>query len=194
MADPAKGIITYSLEELIQHWSSQQTSKGNFGVVLLLEPTPALYQEEDEWSTKVSFVLFFGYLFRYKKLLLQLALGFAVGSLLQLILPFLTQSVVDVGINTNNLDFIYIVLIAQFMLLVGRMSVDFIRSWILLHISTRLNVSVLSLFLSKLMRLPISFFDTKQVGGIMQRMGDQKRIESFLTGQSLRWRSLCLIW
>ena len=113
-------------------------------------------------------------------------MGFGIGSSLQLIFPFLTQSIVDVGINTNDLGFIYIILIAQFVLLLSRMSVDFIRSWILLHISTRLNIAVLSDFLIKLMRLPINFFDTKMTGDIMQRMNDQKRIESFLTGQSLQ--------
>ena len=125
------------------------------------------------------------YLFQYKKLLVQLALGLLVGSGLQLLFPFVTQSVVDVGIQTQNLSFVYLMLAAQLMLMVGRLSVEFIRSWILLHISTRINLSILSDFLIKLMRLPLSFFDTKQFGDIMQRINDHHRIESFLTGQTL---------
>ncbi|RZL05401.1 MAG: peptidase domain-containing ABC transporter, partial [Pedobacter sp.] len=125
------------------------------------------------------------YLYQYKQLVIQLFVGLGVGSLLQLIVPFLTQSIVDIGINTRNLNFVYIVLIAQTMLFLGRISVEFIRSWILLHISTRLNISILTDFLIKLMKLPMSFFDTKMTGDIMQRMNDQKRIESFLTGSTL---------
>jgi ATP-binding cassette, subfamily B, bacterial len=185
VADPAKDIIRYSPREFCEHFYSSKNADSAHGIALLLEPTPAFYQEEGEVETKASFSTFFTYLLQYKKLLMQLALGLLVGTILQLILPFLTQSVVDIGISTQNLGFIYLVLIAQFMLLLGRTSVDFIRSWILLHISTRLNVSILSDFLAKLMHLPISFFDTKLTGDIMQRMNDQKRIESFLTSQSL---------
>ncbi|GGI28663.1 ABC transporter transmembrane domain-containing protein [Pedobacter mendelii] len=116
---------------------------------------------------------------------MQLFVGLGVGSLLQLILPFLTQSIVDTGINTRNLNFIYIILIAQTMLFIGRMSVEFIRSWILLHISTRINISILTDFIIKLMKLPMGFFDTKMTGDIMQRMNDQGRIQSFLTGSTL---------
>lgn len=186
VADPAKGIIKYEEKEFLEYWYSYKNNGSSFGIALWLEPTTSFYQEEGEEEKRKGFSAFYNYLFRHKKLLIQLAFGFAIGSLLQLILPFLTQAIVDVGINTNDLGFIYIILIAQFVLLISRMSVDFIRSWILLHISTRLNISVLSDFLIKLMRLPISYFDTKMTGDIMQRMSDQKRIESFLTGQSLQ--------
>ena len=108
-----------------------------------------------------------------------------MGSLLQLIAPFLTQSVVDKGIGNQNIGFITLVLIAQLVLMVSRTSVDFIRSWLLLHISTRINISLISDFLIKLIKLPISFFDTKMIGDIMQRIGDHSRIQSFLTGSSL---------
>ena len=127
----------------------------------------------------------FSYFFRYQRLVFQLFLGLLTGSLIQLILPFLTQSVVDTGIQTRNLNFIYLVLGGQLMLFVGRMSVDFIRSWILLHISTRINLSILSDFLGKLLRLPVAYFESKQTGDILQRVGDHSRIESFLTGTSL---------
>ncbi|WP_317198389.1 peptidase domain-containing ABC transporter [Mucilaginibacter rubeus] len=118
-------------------------------------------------------------------MVLQLIFGLAIGTLLQLVTPLLTQSIVDIGINNRNLNFIYLVIIAQAMLIIGRVSVDFIRSWILLHISSRVNISILTDFLIKLMKLPISFFDSKMTGDIMQRMSDQQRIENFLTGSTL---------
>ncbi|GAB4031891.1 peptidase domain-containing ABC transporter [Spirosoma gilvum] len=175
----------YSAEEFCQHWLSSQTKGSQEGVVLLLEPTPAFFEQDDEPQTAYNFGRVWSYLWQYKRLLVQLALGLAVGSGLQLLFPFLTQSVVDVGVNTQNLPFVYLVLGAQLMLMAGRLSVEFIRSWILLHISTRVNLSILSDFLIKLMKLPVSFFDSKQFGDLMQRIGDHHRIESFLTGQTL---------
>ena len=127
----------------------------------------------------------FRYLKPYKKFLFQLFLGMLFGSMLQLIFPFLTQSVVDVGINTKNLSFITLVLIAQLVLFISRISVEFIRSWILLHISTRINISLISDFLIKLMKLPIGFFDIKMIGDLMQRIQDHTRIENFLTSSTL---------
>ncbi|MDD4087256.1 MAG: ABC transporter transmembrane domain-containing protein, partial [Bacteroidales bacterium] len=116
----------------------------------------------------------------------QLILGMLLGSLLQLIFPFLTQSVVDVGINTRDLNFITLVLIAQLVLFFSQTAIEFIRSWILLHISTRINISLISDFLIKLMKLPLGFFDSKMIGDLMQRIGDHSRIESFLTTSSLQ--------
>ncbi|MCK8495569.1 peptidase domain-containing ABC transporter [Spirosoma sp. RP8] len=185
VADPGSGLLTYSADEFCQHWLSAQTDGRAEGIVLLLEPTPAFYEQEDERPARFGFEWVLGYLWQYKALLGQLLLGLAVGSVLQVLFPLLTQSVVDVGIDTNNLPFIYLVLGAQLMLMAGRLSIEFIRSWILLHISTRINISILSDFLIKLMRLPVSFFDSKQFGDLMQRIGDHHRIESFLTGQTL---------
>lgn len=181
IADPAKGLLSFSKEEFLQHWQGKETT----GICLLLEPTTRFYEEADEKEPKLNFLSIFRYLFSYKKLLLQLGLGLLIGSLLQLVFPFLTQSIVDTGINTQNLNFIIVVLIAQTTLIIGRTSIEFIRSWILLHISTRINISILSDFLIKLMRLPMSFFDTKMTGDILQRMNDHNRIESFLTGTAL---------
>lgn len=181
IADPGKGLIQFTLAELKQRW----ISNDDFGIALILSPTPDFYTQEGDKSEGLNWGYLFKYLYRYKQLVIQLFVGLGVGSLLQLIIPFLTQSIVDIGINTRNLNFIYIILIAQTMLFLGRMSVDFIRSWILLHISTRINISILTDFLIKLMKLPMSFFDTKMTGDIMQRMNDQKRIESFLTGPTL---------
>lgn len=182
IADPAKGIIKYNEEEFSQHWISIGNDKG---VALFVLPTPDFFDQEGEKHDSLNFNYLLRYLYRYKPLIVQLFVGLGLGSLLQLILPFLTQSVVDIGINTRNLNFVYVILIAQTMLFLGRLSVEFIRSWILLHISTRVNISILTDFLIKLMKLPMSFFDTKMTGDIMQRMSDQKRIETFLTGPTL---------
>ena len=183
VADPAKGLIFFTENEFSVSWLN--SNKNNEGIVLMLSPTPDFYITEGDQNADLDLSYLLKYLYRYKSLIIQLFVGLGVGSLLQLVLPFLTQSVVDIGINTRNLNFIYIILIAQTMLFIGRMSVNFIRSWILLHISTRINISILTDFLIKLMKLPMSFFDTKMTGDIMQRMNDQKRIESFLTGSTL---------
>lgn len=185
VADPAKGLLMYSAEEFCAHWLADQQDGQPEGVVLLLEPTPTFYDQEDETPTPYGLGRIFAYVKGFKSLLLQLLVGLVVGSGLQLLLPFLTQSIVDIGINTQNVPFVYLVLGAQLTLMAGRLSLDFFRSWILLHISTRVNLSILSDFLIKLMRLPLPFFDTKQLGDLMQRMDDQHRIEAFLTGQVL---------
>ncbi|MDO3627473.1 peptidase domain-containing ABC transporter [Mucilaginibacter sp. BT774] len=181
IADPAAGLVVLDEPTFNSSWASDSGS----GIALLLSPTPQFYEQDDEKGSEVRWAFLLRYLITYRKLVVQLLLALGVGSILQLITPFLTQSVIDIGINTRNLNFIYIILIAQAMLIVGRVSVEFIRSWILLHISTRVNISILTDFLIKLMKLPISFFDTKMTGDIMQRMSDQKKIESFLTGSTL---------
>jgi ATP-binding cassette subfamily B protein len=185
IADLAKGLIEYSGTEFLQHWLSTQNNGHSEGIALMLSPAPEFYAQGGDPDKGLDLTYMLSYLFKYKKLIIQLFVGLGIGSLLQLILPFLTQSVVDIGINTRNIGFVYIVLIAQTMLFLGRMSVDFIRSWILLHITTRINISILTDFLIKLMKLPMSFFETKMTGDIMQRMSDQGRIQSFLTGSSL---------
>ncbi len=190
IADPAKGIITITKELFLHKWISDKNTDGEpTGIALLLEPGPNFYNNAygtdfDQQTTKHASQLL-GYIRPHKKLVFQLFLGVVLGSLLQLVFPFLTQSVVDVGINTQNLQFVYIVLFAQLALFVGRLSVEFIRSWILYHISSRINITILTDFLIKLMRLPLAYFDSKKTGDILQRMNDHKRIQSFLTGTSL---------
>jgi ATP-binding cassette subfamily B protein len=185
VSDPAHGLVKYTREEFLSGWASTKKDGVDQGLCLLLEPTPDFYAAEDEGLNKSSFMFLFSYLRPYKKFIAQLFLGMLLGSLLQLIFPFLTQSIVDFGINNRDIDFITLVLIAQLTLFVSRTSVEFIRSWILLHISTRINISLISDFLIKLMKLPIGFFDTKMIGDIMQRIGDHRRIESFLTTSTL---------
>jgi ATP-binding cassette subfamily B protein len=184
-ADPAYGLIKYSVEEFKRGWISTRKDEEEQGVCLLLEPSPDFYAAQDEKINKKTFSFLFSYLKPYRKFFTQLILGILLGSLLQLIFPFLTQAIVDIGINNQDLSFITLILIAQLVLFISQTSVEFIRGWILLHISTRVNISLVSDFLIKLMKLPIGFFDTKMVGDLMQRISDQKRIEAFLTGSSL---------
>ncbi|MGC4099961.1 peptidase domain-containing ABC transporter [Ferruginibacter sp.] len=192
IADPATGIIECSKESFLKKWSSNKNNSEQTGIALLLEPTAAFYKQEGDKDKKLGWSILLQQLTRHKKYIVQVFMGLGIGSLLQLVLPFLTQSIVDTGINTHNLQFIYIVLIAQFMLFFGRTVVEFIRSRILLFISTRINLSLLSFFWIKLMRLPLSFFDTKMTGDILQRIGDHRKIESFLTGSTLNVLFSCI--
>lgn len=185
VADPGHGKLIYTAGQFKKCWISTTDGEKCLGIVLLLDPSPDFYKAADEKNTKNGISYLFRYLSPYKKFVIQLVLGLLLGSLLQLIAPFLTQSIVDIGIKTSNLRFIHLILIAQLVLIAGRLSVDFIRSWILLHISTRINISLISDFLIKLMRLPIRFFDTKMIGDIIQRIEDHSRIENFLTSQML---------
>jgi ATP-binding cassette subfamily B protein len=184
IADPAKGIITLSRQEFTQSWVSNREEKK--GIALLLEPTPAFYEQENEKERGIGWGLLSKYSLKYKAQIFQLFVGLLLGSLLQLIFPFLTQSIVDTGINTGNLNFIQLILIAQFTLFFARTVVEFIRSRILLFVSTHINLSILSDFWIKLMRLPLNFFDTKQTGDILQRINDNRRIETFITGTALQ--------
>lgn len=183
IADPANSLITYSRQEFLENWTTEKQQDNGF--VLILTPTHSFYTEDGEASQGIKWSFLLRYLYTYRKLFIQLLLGMGIGSLLQLVAPFLTQSVVDIGINGKDLNFVYVILIAQVMLFFGSMSVEFIKSWILLHVSMRINISILTDFLIKMMRLPMSFFDTRTTGDIMQRMGDQNRIQNFLTGSTL---------
>ncbi|WP_303317161.1 peptidase domain-containing ABC transporter [Flavivirga abyssicola] len=186
ISDPSYGLVSYTKEEFIKSWiGNNATENTKEGITLLLEITPKFKQHNWEEVDKKSFRFLFQYLFKHKGLLLQLVIGLLVGSMLQLIFPFLTQSIVDVGIQNQDINFIYMVLIAQIMLFFGTTSVGVFRSWILLHLSTRINISLVSDFFIKLMNLPIAYFDTRMTGDIMQRINDHSRIESLLTGSTL---------
>ena len=182
VSDPAVGLIKYNKGDFLKYWASTETSQQLAGVVLLLTPTPEFYLQANEKLQKFDFTYLVGYLRPYRKLIFQLLLSFLVASLLSLMLPFLTQSLVDVGIGTNNIDFILLVLIAQLALTVGQTSIGMIRSWLMLYLTSRIGIFLISDFLMKLMRLPIRFFDTKIVGDIVQRIADNNRVQSFLTG------------
>ena len=193
VADPAVGHVKYTKKEFLDGWSSDIEDGEKVGIILALETTPEFYQtEEDTPIDKSSFGFLFQYAFRYKRLLFQLFLGLFFGSLVQLLFPFLTQAVVDIGISTNDIDFIYLILAAQLVLFLSQTSVSFIQSWILLHISTRMNISLISDFLIKLMKLPIGFFDSKMIGDLLQRISDNYRIEEFLTATTLNALLSCI--
>lgn len=186
IADPASKNIVYQKDEFLRCWLSKKEYGEERGIALLLEPGPEFGNIEDEkTSTKRDLLFFVRYLTPYKRQFVQLAIGMLVGSGLQMIFPFLTQSLVDVGIRNSNLGFITLILIAQLMLFVSQLAVGFIRSWIMLHVNTRVNISLISDFLMKLMKLPLHYFDTKKTGDIMQRIGDHGRIKSFLMGSSM---------
>lgn len=185
IADPNIGIIKYHFDEFKKHWLSNISDGKNHGLCLILEPSPDLYADDDEKIDKTSFNLLIKYIKPYKNYIWQFLLGVIIGSIIMLMFPFLTQQLVDNGINNQNINFIYLILIAQIVLFLGRISVEFIRGWILLHLSTRINISIISDFLIKMMRLPIGFFDTKKTGDLLQRISDHQRIESFITTSSI---------
>ncbi|QTD36734.1 peptidase domain-containing ABC transporter [Polaribacter batillariae] len=187
ISDPAHGLLQYNKVDFIKNWIGNNANETTEeGVALLLEPTPKFYNSEFDTKEKsLGFSFLFKYLFTYKKFLIQLVVGLLAGSLLQLIFPFLTQSIVDVGINNQDIHFIYLILFAQLALFLGKTAIEVVRGWILLHLSTRINISLVSDFFIKLMNLPIAFFDTRMTGDILQRINDHKRIERILTTSSL---------
>lgn len=187
IADPASQRLQYEEDEFKKCWLGVTLADVNRrGIALLLEPNAnfANIEEEPERSSKKSLLFFLRYLLPYKTQFAQLALGMALGSVLQMAFPILTQSLVDVGIGERNLSFITLILIAQLFLFVSQLAVGYIRSWIMLHINTRVDVALISDFLTKLMKLPLSYFDTKMTGDIMQRIGDHSRIKSLLMSNS----------
>lgn len=187
IADPASQLLTYNQQEFSKCWvGKSQPNESDQGIALLLEPGVNFenIEEEPERSSKKSLLFFLRYLLPYKTQFAQLALGMALGSVLQMAFPILTQSLVDVGIGERNLSFITLILIAQLFLFVSQLAVGYIRSWIMLHINTRVDVALISDFLTKLMKLPLSYFDTKMTGDIMQRIGDHSHIKSLLMSNS----------
>lgn len=184
LANPCIGKVKFTQEEFCFCWMNNNVSNGK-GVVLLLEPTPDFYQKTSVTRERISFYSLLNYLRQYKLLLSQLVLGLIFGSLLQLLLPFLTQVTVDVGIRNKNLEYIYVILAAQLMLTFSGSLLEFVRGWILLHLGTRVNIALISDFLTKLMKLPIGYFDSKMTGDLLQRIGDHDRIQTFLTSSSL---------
>ena len=189
VADPGKGLVTYNIEEFKKRWISVSSQGENKGIAMFLETTPAFFtykmEGEENIKEKRSFRFLFGYVKKYRKYFGQIILGLMAGSILQLVLPFLTQSIVDVGIKNQDIGFVWLILVGQLMLTISRTAIDFIRRWLLLHISLRINISLVSDFFIKLLKLPMSFFDTKLMGDLMQRMNDHSRVNNFLTQQTL---------
>lgn len=185
ISDPAHGLVKMTDEEFKAGWISSTENGQPVGLAMMMEPTPDFYLASDEKIEKSSIAYFFSYLRPHKKFIVQLILGMIMGSIIQLSMPFIAQSIVDYGIQNQNLNFVILITLAQVVLMISTAAVDFIRSWILLHLGSRINISLLSDFLVKLMKLPQSFFDSKSMGDLLQRMDDHRRIEAFLTSSSL---------
>jgi ATP-binding cassette, subfamily B, bacterial len=182
VADPGSGKFKLPRKSFMKSWSSPD----EFGFALLLEPLPEFFTNEPQSSPQSPTLLaLLGYLVPFKYLMLNVVIAMVLGSIFQVIFPFLAQSIVDVGIENKQMGFIYLISMAQFILFLSRIIIDFIQNKILLHIGSRINVALVNDFLSQIMRLPIGFFDSKMTGDLMQRMGDQKRIETFLTHSAL---------
>lgn len=186
VADPGKGVISYSKKEFEDHWICSEHGGEPCGIVMELIPTESVYKyEEEHVSEKKSFRFLFGYIKQYRKYFAQILLGLLLGCLLQLVMPFLTQAIVDIGIKERDIGFIWLVLFGELVIVIGRTATDFIRRWLLLHISMQINISLVSDFFIKLLKLPMSFFDTKLMGDLLQRISDHTRVQNFLTGQVL---------
>jgi len=185
VADPAGGKQRYTKDEFCRCWISSGHDDKPVGIALLLEPSPEFYTQEGDRVNRRGFSFLLNYIRPYRSFITQVMIGLVIGSLLQLILPFLTQSIVDVGVATNDISYIWLVLIAQLMLIISSTATEFIRGWILLHLGTRVNIALISDFLIKLMRLPMGYFDTKMTGDILQRINDHTRIQHYLTNSSL---------
>lgn len=183
VADPAMGLLKYERKDFLKCWL--QSEDKEYGLALMLEPAPAFYREDGDGAQKYGFGQVLQYLRPYKQYIVQILIAMLMSSAISLLLPFITQSVVDVGISSGNMSLVIMLLIAQLMLTVGTMVNNLIQSWLMLHTTTRVSISMISDFLCKLMKLPISFFDRKRMGDIMQRIGDYSRIQSFLTGSLL---------
>lgn len=184
VADPASGLLEYTEEDFRGLWL--ESERKTEGIALILEPTPKFYEEEgDDERRHYGFGYVLKYLRPYRTYIIQILLAMLTASVISLLMPFITQSVVDKGIGTGSLSLIVVLLIAQLTLTLGGVANNLIRSWLMLHTTSRVSISLISDFLCKLMRLPIAFFDSKMVGDIMQRIGDYNRIQTFLTGSLL---------
>ena len=186
IADPGRGLMKFTQQELYHHWICTKSNGEEKGIVMFLNPTEKFGEiQSQELAERRSFSFLFGYIAKYRKYFIQIILGLLLGCVLQLVMPFLTQSIVDIGITHKNINFVWLVLIGELMIVTARTITDFIRRWLLLHISMRINISLVSDFFIKLLKLPMSFFDTKLMGDLMQRMNDHGRIQSFLTSHLL---------
>ena len=186
ISDPGYGLIKYTHPEFLKLWTTNKgQSNDDIGIALFLEPTSSFNSLEFDKEQPFGIGFIFTYLLKYKSFLFQLAFGLLAASALQLILPFITQSIVDVGIANLDLGFIYLMMLAQFFIFTGKAFLEVIRSWLLLYLSSRINISLISDFFIKLMKLPIAYFDVRMTGDLMQRINDYKRIEKVLTTSSL---------
>lgn len=186
IADPEKGFITYTEDEFKQHWISSTSNGENKGIAVFFNKTENFghFNEKLNKRTK-SFHFLYNYFHQYRKYFFHILYGLILGCILQLILPFLTQSIVDIGIRHKDINLIWLILLGELAIVIGKTITDFFRKWLLLHISMRINISLVSDFFIKLLKLPMSFFETKLLGDLIQRMSDHSRVQTFLTNQTL---------
>lgn len=182
IADPAKGKFKCDRRKMEENWISSGSGKG---IAMFFQKRKATLGFEKKLSSGKSMSFLWPYIRKYRNYFIQIILGLLLGCLLQLILPFLTQGIVDLGIKHNDVGLIWLIMIGELIIVLGRTTTDFIRRWLLLHISMRVNISLVSDFFIKLLKLPMSFFDTKLMGDLLQRIGDHTRVQDFLTGQAL---------
>lgn len=185
IADPAAGKFKFKREEFLANWADEGPEEDPSGVALVIETTPAFYDRDKEGVDKSSLTYVFQYFFKYRQLLLQLLLGFGLGSTIQIVIPFLIKSLVDIGVQNVDYNFVLLVVIAQFVLFVTQVGMESLRRWILLHVGVRVNISLISDFLIKLTRLPLGFFDTRMTGDLLQRITDHERVQRFFTSTTL---------
>lgn len=185
LADPAKGRVKMDEAEFSTHWVSTKSLGEDKGIAMILYPTPNFYARKDVSEKKDTSLFLSKYFLQYHKYFFLIFVGLLLGCILQLIMPFLTQGIVDIGIRHKDVGLIGLILIGELMIVIGRTATDFVRRRLLLHISMRINISLVSDFFIKLLRLPMSFFDSKQTGDLLQRMNDHNRVQSFLTTQVL---------
>lgn len=186
VADPGKGLIKYNREEFERHWVSTKGNGQHMGIAMFFEPTSEFYEKnEDRIDERRSFKFLASYIMEYRRYFMQVFLSLLFVCLLQLVMPFLTQGIVDLGIAHKDVHLIFAILLGELAIVIGKTSTDFIRRWLLLHISMRINISLVSDFFIKLLRLPMSFFETKLMGDLLQRMNDHSRVQLFLTNQLL---------
>ena len=193
IADPGKGLVKYTREEFVKHWCANGKDDGK-GLAMIFEPTPKFgHVAEDRRRSMASEIRFLSkYVRPYRRYFIQILCGLLLASVLQLIVPFLTQGIVDFGIRNADIKLIWLILLGEIMIVAGRTATDFVRRWLMLHISMRINLSLVSDFFIKLLRLPMSFFDTKLMGDLLQRIGDHQRVQSFLTSQTIGVMFSCL--
>lgn len=187
IADPSKGKLVLNETEFRQHFISLTSDNKEKGLAMFFEPTEKFgIIKDDTINNERNFKFLSKYIFKHKLYFIQIIVGMIFACCMQLLFPFLTQSIVDTGIHTKNIGLIWLILIGELTIVIGRTITDVIRNWLLLHISMRINISIVSDFFIKLLKLPMSFFDTKLMGDIFQRISDHDRIQKFLTSQILK--------
>jgi len=186
VSDPAKGLLKHKISDFENGWLDPET---RLGAVLALEPMADFKQRNasDKIERRKTFENFLGYFIPYKKSFMNLFFVMLIVTVLQAFLPFISKSIIDVGIQTQDLDFIDLVLIANVVIIVSILLSNMVRDWILLHITSRVNISLISDYLIKLMKLPITFFENKLIGDILQRAQDHERIRDFIMNNSLNF-------